>query len=384
MKRYDNFPVFLNDNIISHTSQRGVTRYFRQIVDGVVAKYSGKVVVFSPELRDYGTAKHIRVPPRYFPKIKGIGFNKLLSVALDKYASVATYREHASIVYSPYYGNLQTKAMQVYTVYDMVHELLPLYFPADSSRVRRFIAEKRHCLERATLLIAISESTARDIVACYPHIDRAKIIVIHLGVDNFFFEKTSLSSSSHVKPYFLYVGYRDSYKNFLKLLVAFGQSDLSNQFDLCAISPTGNNFSSAEANCIEQYHLQKSVHLISGASEIQLREKYANAVALVYPSEYEGFGLPILEAMASGTLVIASNTSSLPEVGGDVAFYIDPSSIDTIASQLLHVANLASEERRERIARGIERASTFTWQKCQQKTVEALKNLLKPGGSYSQ
>jgi glycosyltransferase involved in cell wall biosynthesis len=135
-------------------------------------------------------------------------------------------------------------------------------------------------------------------------------------------------------------------------------------------------FDPVEHECIRRYRLQTTVQLVSHASDLDLRRHYNNATAFVYPSEYEGFGLPILEAMASGTLVATSNRASMPEVGGDVAFYFDPYSIESIAGSLHHVVDTSAEERHRLLAKGIARARAFTWEKCQQHTIDILQYLL--------
>jgi glycosyltransferase involved in cell wall biosynthesis len=201
-------------------------------------------------------------------------------------------------------------------------------------------------------------------------------VVIYLGVDDFFFETSSSPLSTESRPYFLFVGHRVVHKNFLRLLAAFGKSGLAEDFDLRVISPTDSFFSAAEAEIIAKYQLHDRVNLITSASEITLRESYAGAVAFMYPSEYEGFGLPILEAMASGTLVATSNISSMPEVGSRAAFYFDPSSDESIAESFQQIVNLSDEQRSERITLGIAHARTFTWLRCQQQMAETLHKMM--------
>jgi glycosyltransferase involved in cell wall biosynthesis len=368
--------IFINDTIHSHGSQRGVTRCFNHITDGIIDRFSKDVVIYSPQLRDYGLAKHIHSLPRSIYRGSGrLGITKVMAGINDQLAGISAQREHASILYSPYYGNLKFKGIQVFTVYDMIHELFPQHFDHSRHDISSFIAEKKHCFERADVLVAISKSTADTILSFYPHIDSTKIKVAHLGVDEFFFQDSNSISHEINKPYFLYVGHRVLHKNFLRFLVAFGQSGLSKDFDLRVISPTENSFSSKEAEVIAQHQLQGSVHLITSASEVQLRESYKNALAFVYPSEYEGFGLPILEAMASGALVATSNVSSMPEIGGQLAFYFDPYSSDSIAECLHRIMNLSTQQRSDYINRGIAHARTFTWQRCQQLMVNTLSNL---------
>jgi glycosyltransferase involved in cell wall biosynthesis len=360
-----NMSLFVSDTIVSYDTQRGVARYFKKIMEGVIAHFGSRVVIYSRNLDYCGAATYIR--PVQF---RGRRF------VHDLLASAAAYKVRAKVFYSPYFGNTRTDAAEVYTVYDMIYELFPHYFPEQKAANRRFVEEKKRCFERADVLFAISASTARDMLACYPGIDASKIVVTPLGVAPFFFETSARQPESGARPFVLYVGNRQVYKNFLRLLIAFGQSGLASEFDLRVISPGADVFSPQEVAYIEQYRLHNSVQLMTAVSEHVLRESYAGAAAFVYPSEYEGFGLSVLEAMASGTLVAISDVSSLPEVAGDVGFYFDPQSTDSIADCLLRVTNLSAEHRKERIAQGIARARTFTWEQCQQQTVDVLRQLM--------
>lgn len=368
--------IFINDTIHSHSSQRGVVRCFNYITDGIVNAFGRDAVIYSPEVRDYGAAKHIRSLPRSIYRGSGrLGITRIMARINDQFARISAQNERTSIMYSPYYGNLKFNGVQIFTVYDMICELFPQHFDHKRHDIRSFISEKKHCFERGDVLVAISKSTADNILSFYPHIDSTKITVAHLGVDEFFFQAGELSLEVRHKPYFLYVGHRVMHKNFLRLLIAFGESGLSKDFDLRVISPTESSFSSAEAEVIAKYQLRSNVHLIASASEIELRENYKNALAFVYPSEYEGFGLPILEAMASGTLVATSNVSSMPEIGGQLAFYFDPHDSDSIAECLHKITNLSDSQRNDYISQGIAHARTFTWERSQQAMVKILSSL---------
>src|SRR5262249_10498612 len=147
------------------------------------------------------------------------------------------------------------------------YELFPQYFPQQTAANQRFVQTKKRCIERAEELFAISTSTARDVLTCYPGINPSKIIVTPLGVDPFFFEPSDRKSQSNAKAFVLYVGNRQVYKNFLRLLVAFGQSGLAREFDLRVISPSGGGFSPQEVAFIEQYRLQDSVQLMTAVSD---------------------------------------------------------------------------------------------------------------------
>ncbi len=219
-------------------------------------------------------------------------------------------------MFNAYYSNIQSTAFQVFTLHDMTPELLPQYFSPDYPGHRRFMAEKKRCAERAALIFSVSENTARDAIHYYRHLDASKIVVTPEGVDDFFFQPEPLPSEPGGKPFFLFVGHRMLHKNFVRLLVAFKASGLAADIDLRVISP--HDFNLEETRAIREIGLHNSVKILPAASDTVLRASYAQSMALVYPSEYEGFGLPILEAMASGTLVATSNVSSMPEVGGDV------------------------------------------------------------------
>lgn len=359
--------IFLSDTITSYSLQRGIARSFQHTVSALSHQYKDAVILYTPQDRPESFEGRYRKSPRF----RGSNFIRLHDIA----ASLRVVRERTDVFYSPYYGNAYVSAPQIFTVYDMIHERFPQYFSHTSIPVKSFIAEKKRCIKRASFLLAISSATARDILAVYPHIDPAKIVVTPLGVEEHFFETTT-HTPWQGPPYFLYVGHRSLYKNFGRALIAFGESGLAADFELRVVSPAGTSFAASEQETVRRYNLQGRVHLVTGISELALRTLYADAVALIYPSEYEGFGLPILEAMASGTLVATSNVSSMPEVGGAVAEYFDPYSTESIAASLQRLATLPEESRGKRVADGIARARTFTWARCHEQTIAAFERCL--------
>lgn len=351
----------LSDNTLP--MQGGVKRVFRHLTDGIVASYGRRAIVYAPEQHDYGQARYLRSPG-------------LPGRVHDVMASLVATIYRAQVLVTAYYGTAFGPSRRVYAVYDMIHEVLPHYFPPRTPYERRFVAEKRRCLLAGERLIAISHSTARDVVAVYPEVDQARIVVAHLGVDESFFGDHPWPGAPPARPYLLYVGQRSAYKNFRRLLEAFGETGLAARCDLRVISNEHGGFTADEQALMRRYGIERAVHLQARVSDAELVAHYQRAVALVYPSEYEGFGLPIIEAMAAGTLVVTSARSSMPEAGGEVAFYFDPASVTEIAVRLGEVVGLPAEERARRIAAGVDRARHFSWRRFHQTVDGALGPLL--------
>jgi glycosyltransferase involved in cell wall biosynthesis len=167
------------------------------------------------------------------------------------------------------------------------------------------------------------------------------------------------------RPYILYVGNRDGYKNFALLLDVFN-SDFRNDYDLICFG--GKKFSTKEESMIKELGIQKEVKYVTGDDNL-LYTLYKNAFCFVYPSLYEGFGIPPLEAMAAGCPVIASNSSSIPEVVGEAGLLFDPKSKESLTSsiyRLIHDEN----ERSRLIQKGLLRTSKFSWDNTAKQTYD--------------
>jgi glycosyltransferase involved in cell wall biosynthesis len=176
------------------------------------------------------------------------------------------------------------------------------------------------------------------------------------------------------KPFFLYVGMRGGYKNFANVLSAYAaQPMLSKEFDLIAFG--SNTLTAQEREAIGSLRLAPHhVRHLTGDDDL-LGYLYGKAEALIYPSFYEGFGIPPLEAMSRGCPVICSNTSSIPEVVGNAGLYFDPHSVEAIADAMERVASLPSL-RSGLAARGRERAKEFSWDRCTARTLDVYRELV--------
>jgi len=235
--------------------------------------------------------------------------------------------------------------------------------------------EKLSAVKRADHIICISESTRRDLIRLL-NVPIKKTSVVHLG---FSLTRDSESSSdlisnlNNTSSFILYVGNRNGHKNFRGLLHAYAQSDfLKNKYKLICFG--GGRFSASEISLIQELDLKlDNVQQVSG-SDAALGAYYKLAKVFVYPSLYEGFGIPPLEAMSFNCPVVCSNTSSMPEVVGDAALMFDPKDCESIKVAIERVVE-NEELRGDLVNRGRNRVQFFSWEKCAEETFEVYKSV---------
>ena len=265
--------------------------------------------------------------------------------------------------HDPYFLD-QIKKPFVLTVHDMIHEKLPQYFDTGDDAAYA----KRLCIERADHLIAISEATKRDLQHFYKIADD-KISVIHHGFE----AKTVYEPNINTEPgdYLLYVGDRRAYKNFPLFLVAV--APLLKSASLKLICAGGGEFKRAET---EQLFRLKIQHLVSqrSVSDEDLSALYRNAKAFIYPSLYEGFGLPLLEAFQNRCPVVASDIACFREVADDALEYFDPNDPQHITASIEAVINNADLSRKL-IQAGERQLLKFPISSCLEKTINVYKHL---------
>lgn len=243
----------------------------------------------------------------------------------------------------------------VLTVYDMIHELLPQYFQSESE----LIAKKRILIDRSKKIIAISQNTKDDILKIYPHIPEEKIEIVYLSHSIDINNVTVLPSYLSGEKYLLFVGNRSFYKNFTLFIQITGDWLLRNNVKLVCLG--GNTFSEDESQLIDQLGIKKLVYQYS-FQDNELASFYINALAFVFPSEYEGFGIPILEAMACSCPVILPKISSFPEVAGEAGIYFnlkDPDSLLKVLGLIIYDEDF----RTNKIHMGLQQVKKFSWEK---------------------
>ncbi len=265
----------------------------------------------------------------------------------------------------------------------MVHDLIPLRFPRFTSPLTQYFRfYVPQVLRQASHIICNSQATAEDIVEFY-QIPAAKITPIPLAHDARHFQvlkpqpfnsQPSKSQPEPHRPYFLYVGRHDPYKNLARLIQAFAA--VTGEVELWIAGASDPRFTLELQKQAAELGLTHRIRFLDYVSYDQLPVLLNQALAMVYPSLWEGFGFPVLEAMACGAPVITSNLSSLPEVAGDAAMLVDPFEVAALTDAMQQIAESTALQTQMRAA-GLARAAQFSWSKTAAATGELLSQYLR-------
>jgi len=252
-----------------------------------------------------------------------------------------------------------------------VHDLIPLRFPKPFSPLtpyhRYYIPQ---VLAQAQHILCNSTATAEDITHFF-NIPASKITPILLAYDANNFRWLNLPK----RNYFLYIGRHDPHKNLQRLIAAFAELPSCRDYELWLAGSADQRYTPRLKADVDQLGITNQVKFLEYVPYDQLPTLINQAIALVFPSLWEGFGLPVLEAMACGTPVVTSNLSSLPEVAGDAALLVNPYNRGEITAAMQAIAT-HSELRSRLSSLGISRASQFSWVKTGLATVEVLSHYL--------
>ena len=277
------------------------------------------------------------------------------------------------IFHPTYYSTYLLKYLKnkpfVLTVHDMIHEIYPKTF---SLRAIPMIYCKRKLIMKADKIIAVSENTKKDILHFY-NIPEEKINVIYHGNSMHPIQKELENAPSIPSKYILFVGSRNNYKNFIFFINSINPL-LTRDTDLCIIVAGGCRFSKYEMNTFKKLGMEKRVIQYSVNDDV-LAYLYRNAICFVFPTLYEGFGIPILEAFACSCPAVISNTSSLPEIGGDAVVYFNPTDSKNMMESIEKVL-VNNDLRNEMISKGLEQLKKFSWGKTARETFDLYKEVL--------
>jgi glycosyltransferase involved in cell wall biosynthesis len=341
----------------------GVSRIFYELISHMIEKDQVGLYLFQGYyINDFPMEKLKDRMEFYFGK-RTINFphiSVLLKLINHVIFSTFIYDKPIDIYHPSNYSSIVynwRKSPVLLTINDMIPELFPENFRDIHSRLK----SKRKCIERADKIITISHLTRNDLLNYY-QIEKDKVKVIYPGAPGIVTKKKQNQPQfNHRKPFILYVGTRrQEYKNFKNLLLAYCLSKkINKEFDLLCFG--GPPFNRNEKRMMSGLSCLDNVFQINGNDHL-LSELYSKASAFIYPSLYEGFGLPPLEAMAYGCPVIASSEGAIPEVLGDAADFFDAHNPEAIAAAIEKV--LFDEYlRQEMIKKGKHKVRKYSWAK---------------------
>jgi glycosyltransferase involved in cell wall biosynthesis len=366
--------IFYDHQAFSLQSYGGITRVFSEIIrylndqggisTTVFLGYSNTQAKFAEIVSSLGEVLQFGSAPFR----RGMGNYALNEALMALYAPrFGKFDIYHSTLYR--FSPCVRATRRVATHHDCVQERFPKLFP-DRARIMRF---KRRMFRQADLVLCVSEASRNDLFHFYD-VAPNKAVVVHNGVSRL--QRASQGEAAlraHVTgEYLLYVGARHAYKNFDGLLQAYAESNVVDRYALLVIG--GGAATMTETKLIEKLGLRGRVKFVPHASPPLLAEAYALAALFVYPSLYEGFGMPPLEAASLGCPSLVASNPAAREVCQDSVFYFDAASPSDF-SKMLCVSLSNNEERARLVERGRALLQRYTWQNCGKQTLEAYMRL---------
>ena len=363
--------VFFDYQIFYLQKYGGISRYFIELANELNKLQNVSSKIIAPYHHNFYLEEN--ESEAFYFKLKDISkkilSNKLYDNEQTVNESIAKYfcKNKQAVLHETYYSHrFKVACPKVITVHDMIYEL----FNRNQFGEQEIVRNKKEAIKEAHKIIVVSENTRQDLIKLYPDVANKTEVVYH-GVQQSNYPLINPFQAN--KPFILHVGRRDWYKNFSHLLSVFAKlKNINTAFNIICFG--GGEPNDEEKLLIQNLELKHKIQFIQGKDEV-LISLYKAAQALVYISDYEGFGMPILEAMALSCPVVCSNVSALPEVYGNAAFAIDPKSSDQL-SQALDKILFDADFKKEQIALGLKNASKFTWENCAKNTLKVYQSLL--------
>jgi len=347
--------IILDNIIYSLQKAGGISVYWTELLKRIPVSYIKRII-------EYKNNNIHSVEIGLKSKKKS---NKLL--IFRRYFPIILINPEKTIFHSSYYRlAVGKKVRNIVTIHDFTFEK----YLTNRKGASVHIKQKKRCIMRADGIICVSNSTKDDLLNSYPSINPDKVKVIYNGVSEIFrIPRTEVPKQlDFVKndKYVLFVGSRISYKKFDVAVEAIHRYANKNLYIV------GSNFSNDEKKMLDD-KIKGRYRLFENINNVELKVLYENAYCLIYPSSYEGFGIPIAEAMSTGCPVIAVNNSSIPEVCGDAGLLVNHSDPDLILEKLTW---LEAKENNELIKlKGKKQAEKFSWNKMAKETIEFYKEV---------
>jgi glycosyltransferase involved in cell wall biosynthesis len=354
--------ILYDGQIYANQPAGGINRYFANLISGLPQNFNPILTTYQSHSVNYPEHPNLKIF-----SLKQIPPRRIYYKLAKYYFRTVTNSQQFDLTHPTYYSLLTQQEINnklspvVITVWDMIHEIF-----AEQIDPKGYEAEqKKKAIAAAEAVICISKNTKNDLLERYP-VPEAKVYVTYLASEI----DINMSYGSELvplQPYYLYVGSRAAkYKNFEGLLKAFSKVvSVYPDVKLCVVGPP---FNTDEKKLIASFKLASYLQHYGYVDDYHLAKLYRCSMAFVYPSFYEGFGIPLLEAMSCGAAVIASNCASIPEVVGEAGLLFDPTILDELIDSLLFVLNHALERDRL-IYKGQQRAKSFSWNETVSQTI---------------
>lgn len=262
---------------------------------------------------------------------------------------------------------IQTKEMIT------VHDIMPRIYP--KGRMHQFLYYLLYLplvIRCADQVVTVSNSSKKDLQKYYGCKNAA---VSYCGTNFPTKMKDALDWDAARAKRYIMVGIHYPYKNLHSVIELFTNDTRFQDRELIIIGNADNAYGQQLKQQVKQANAQDKIHFTGYVNEVEKTEYFNNAYALIFPTKYEGFGLPVLEGMAYGIPVVCSNTSSLPEVAGDAAIKFDPNDLEDMADKILMLDD--AQLCHQLIARGYENIKRYTWENCAERITDVIKNVLK-------
>lgn len=338
--------ILYDSQIFSLQKFGGISRYINELIFNDYRLYepilAGK----------YFENEYLKKSSYYKPlPIREMRYKKYIVNELNKiYSCNVMCKGEYDILHATYYDTYflhSNKKPFVVDAHDMIQEL----FPRNTVAQHLVRGKKSVVMHKANAIIAVSENTKKDILKIYPDLDESKIFVCHRGC---FWDL--IHGNIKKENYILFTGQRSYYKNFVNFIRAV--APLLQKYNINLIC-TGHSFSKNELALFKENNIEQFVK-IEFADDEKLKYLYSHAMCFVYPSLYEGFGLPILEAWSMRCPLVLSNTSCFPEIAGDAGVFFNPNSVMDMREKIEQVI-MDMELQKQIVYNGIKRMALFQW-----------------------
>ncbi len=364
--------ILLDEQIFSTQQYGGISRYFCEIGKHIITNNKDSVRFslkftnneYLNSLRNESNGKINNINSFGGNGIKKT-INRLHSITSLFYSG---YDIFIPTYYNPYFLKYKRKNKPyVLTVHDMIDEA----YPFQTSYYQKITSFKKKCIENADHIIAISECTKNDLLKYYPDLE-SKISVIYHGYTVTPPSKESQLLSNHINTnYILYVGKRDHYKNYEFCIRSIAKILRTNNIHI--VCAGGGGWTDYEKDMHNELGIEN--HCIQlNVSDAELASLYKFALMFIFPSEYEGFGLPILEAFSNECPVLLSNSSCFPEIAGSAALYFENGRSEDLENKVKMLL-YDTEKIRNFIENGREKLKQYSWKTCCQATLEVYKSI---------